>query len=101
MGLIDAIFYTIIGVWIIPHNRTEVPFKQFGFDVEQFLLIFTEAALYEASAVEMFKSVVCATDYEYGVAKGWCYEFQIGNDGYEEDPNSKYNKVDAFFKKIL
>ena len=97
MGLVEALFYSLVAFLLVPKNREEVPFKQFGFDVEQLVLIFSEFGLYEASAVELFKTVMCITDYDYSVAKGWCHELEDFNMGYLEDPNSKYTRWDILY----
>ena len=91
MGLLEALIYAVTAFFIIPHNRDEIPFKQFGLDINQFIKIFTEFGLYEASTVELFKAVACASDYDYSLSKGWCHELETEDEEpFEGDPNSKY-----------
>ena len=72
MAFGPALLYFLIAYVVIPHNRDEVPFRQFGLNTEQFFTILGELGFYEAAIFEVWKSTVCGIDYDYGTSQGWC-----------------------------
>mmetsp|Transcript_12563 Transcript_12563/g.16122 ORF Transcript_12563/g.16122 Transcript_12563/m.16122 type:complete len:101 (+) Transcript_12563:1-303(+) len=72
MGFAEALFYFAIARYFWPKTREEVPFKQFGFDVDQFLLYFVEVGLLEAAVFEAYKGFICILDSDYGYSKAYC-----------------------------
>ena len=72
MGFLESFWYYLLANFLVPKNREEVPFKQMGFDLDQFVLLFVELGLYEAAIYEAYKGVICWTDPSYGYSQGWC-----------------------------
>lgn len=72
MGFVEALFYSSIAYFLMPKTREEVPFKQMGYDLDQFILFFAEIGLYEASVFELYKGLVCIFDQDYGYSKMYC-----------------------------
>lgn len=72
MGFTEAIGYALLAYFVMPSTRSEVPFKQMGYDLDQFIIFFAEIGLWEASVFESYKGLVCIFDQEYGYSKRYC-----------------------------
>ena len=72
MAIAAAILYFVIAMYVVPKNRNDVPFKQFGIDQRQVMSFLAEFGFYEASAFEVFKTLTCQYNVEYGQSNGWC-----------------------------
>ena len=66
MGFFEAFWYYLFAELFVPKTRDELPFRQMGFDINQFILLFIEFGLYEAAIYEAYKGIVCWTDPEGG-----------------------------------
>ena len=78
MALGPALLYFAIAYFVVPHNRSEVPFKQFGLDTTMLFKILGEVGFYEASVFEVYKSIVCSIDNDYGSSMGYCAKQETG-----------------------
>ena len=97
MGFFESFWYLVVSWWFVPKTRDEVPFKQMGYDLDQFILFFVEIGLYNAALYEAYKGVVCVTDQEYGYSKGWCPEPEYLDEDAENKQKSQSDNSDKLF----
>ena len=102
MGFVEAFVYFTISYFFLPKSRDEIPFKTFGFDLDQLVLYMVEAGFDWAVAVELYKGFVCLLDPEYGASEHWCppsLELEPASnaepeeESNDEKPNKKSSKA--------
>lgn len=67
MSYLEAAIYFLVGYYLIPKNRVQVPMMQMGLSPEQLFMRAGEFVMYEAAAVQFFKATACMVALDWSV----------------------------------